>query len=203
MYIKGSPEVMKKLCNSSTYPKDYDQTFKKYTQKGLRVIALGYKYIPDFDMSKIDEIERESIETDDSFTFCGFLIFINRLKPATKQAIQELREGKFHQKLLKFTLNFIGHIEVYMATGDNALTGMCVSQKCGILNSDEYFIGDLYDNGGHKQLVWENEFRENIIGKKKDDVQSNADGEQVVGQEDDISLDATESRIPSSKGDSK
>lgn len=99
MYIKGSPEIIKELWVRSTYPKDYDKTFNKYTKKGLRVIALAYKHLQNFDISKADDIEREDIECDESFTFLGFLIFSNKLKPATKNSIKELNDGKQHFKL--------------------------------------------------------------------------------------------------------
>lgn len=93
MYIKGSPEAIKKLCTENTYPKEYDETFKKYTQKGLRVIGLGYKHLKNFDLSNIDNIQREDVEREGTFVFLGFLIFVNKLKPATKNAIKELKEG--------------------------------------------------------------------------------------------------------------
>ena len=85
-----------------------------------------------------------------------------------------------------------------MATGDNALTGMCVSQKCGILNSEEYFIADLDDRTGKKQIVWDNEFRENIIGKEREpNSQPDVDGQAT---DDEVSLDATETQQTSHLG---
>ena len=83
-----------------------------------------------------------------------------------------------------------------MATGDNALTGMWVSQKWGILNSDEYFIAELHEDNGESEIIWDNEFRENIIGKRRENSNGNNNAE------DEISLDATESRIASSSGNS-
>ena len=102
MYIKGSPEAIQKLWDESTYPRDYEQTFKKYTQKGLRVISLAYKYLPKFDTEQAGDIDRKHYETLKSFVFLGFLIFINKLKPETKDAIKELQEGKFYSKSLQF-----------------------------------------------------------------------------------------------------
>ena len=85
-----------------------------------------------------------------------------------------------------------------MATGDNALTGMWVSQKWGILNSEEYFIAELHDENGEKEIIWDNEFRENIIGKRRE----NSNGQLRNTMDEGISLDATESRIASSSGNS-
>ena len=72
----------------------------KYTQKGLRVISLAYKYLPEFDVKASGDIDRRQYETQKSFVFLGFLIFINKLKPETKDAIKELQEGT-----LKYYLN--------------------------------------------------------------------------------------------------
>lgn len=84
-----------------------------------------------------------------------------------------------------------------MATGDNALTGMCVGQKCGILNSEEYFIADLVEVNNTKQLYWENEFRENIMGKKIE--RGDLPGEpHSENDQDEMSAYMTESRYPSS-----
>lgn len=45
LFVKGSPEKVKELSNPSTVPANFDQVLEDYTQKGYRVIALGYKDI--------------------------------------------------------------------------------------------------------------------------------------------------------------
>lgn len=64
MFVKGSPEMIKHLAVEDTVPKNYDQTLKKYTQKGLRVISLAYKYYKDFDPSTTEQLRREDCEKD-------------------------------------------------------------------------------------------------------------------------------------------
>jgi len=85
-----------------------------------------------------------------------------------------------------------------MATGDNSLTGICVSQKWGIMNSEEYFIGDL--NKAGTDLEWDNEFRTNIVKEKPLGAEDHHDEAEL--NEDKISLDETESLRPSQKGSS-
>ena len=47
MYIKGSPEAIEKFSKSESIPKTYYQTLSEFTSKGMRVLALAYKYLPD------------------------------------------------------------------------------------------------------------------------------------------------------------
>jgi len=92
LFVKGSPEMIEKLSIPETLPRDYKTALKKYTQKGLRVIALAYKYYPDFNPKTTEKLKREDVEH--TLIFLGFLILVNKLKHATKGAIKELREGK-------------------------------------------------------------------------------------------------------------
>ena len=83
----------------------------KYSQHGLRIIALCYKQI---------DIKKEDAETvsrdleDKDFIFLGFIIFANKLKVVTKKTIDQLHEGG---------------VSTLMATGDNALTAVNVAKK--------------------------------------------------------------------------
>ena len=43
--VKGAPET---LCQMYAFvPNDYEETFKFFTRRGSRVLALGYKYLQD------------------------------------------------------------------------------------------------------------------------------------------------------------
>ena len=55
--VKGAPETIKGML--ATVPADYDETFKWFTRRGSRVLALGVK-----------EIETMSI---DRVRYCCFL----------------------------------------------------------------------------------------------------------------------------------
>lgn len=50
---KGAPETIKRMLAS--VPKDYDETFKWYTRRGSRVLALGYK---EMDSMSLDKVRR-------------------------------------------------------------------------------------------------------------------------------------------------
>lgn len=49
--VKGAPETIKKML--SVVPEDYDETFKWYTRRGSRVLALGIK---EMDTLSIDRV---------------------------------------------------------------------------------------------------------------------------------------------------
>jgi cation-transporting P-type ATPase 13A2 len=61
-YVKGSPEMIESLSLKETIPHNYFSVLEKYTEDGLRVLALGYKQIHNIDAKWIDECKREDIE---------------------------------------------------------------------------------------------------------------------------------------------
>lgn len=72
-------------------------------------------------------MERQEAESD--LRFLGLLIFINKLKPETTQAIKDLRDA---------------NIKTIMATGDHGLTAISVAKECKIINADvPVYFGDL------------------------------------------------------------
>ena len=87
---------------------------------------MAYKEIK----KSIDEISRmERQEAERDLKFLGLLIFINKLKPETTQAIKELRDA---------------NIKTIMATGDHGLTAISVAKECKIINADvPVYFGDL------------------------------------------------------------
>ncbi|KAJ2748000.1 hypothetical protein GGI20_000087 [Coemansia sp. BCRC 34301] len=125
-YVKGAPEIMQALCIPTTVPADYDRVLNEYTQHGYRVIALAGKTLlpPWRDAAGLD---RASVEC--GLVFMGFLVFENRLKPATQGVLQELREAR---------------IRLIMCTGDNPLTAVSVAQECSLVVPDvQVFVSRL------------------------------------------------------------
>lgn len=45
VFCKGAPETMLKIMKPDGIPKDYDQTLRKYTSCGFRVLAVASKQI--------------------------------------------------------------------------------------------------------------------------------------------------------------
>ena len=56
VYTKGAPENIRRLCIPESIPSTFHDILKKYTEKGLRVLALAYKDLNDIDYFKITEL---------------------------------------------------------------------------------------------------------------------------------------------------
>lgn len=41
LFVKGSPEKIKELCNLNSLPKEYDEILQQYTENGYRVISMA------------------------------------------------------------------------------------------------------------------------------------------------------------------
>jgi manganese-transporting P-type ATPase len=52
--VKGAPETIKTMLAS--IPEGYDQTYKWYTRRGSRVLALGYKRLPALTHDKVNDL---------------------------------------------------------------------------------------------------------------------------------------------------
>lgn len=51
MAVKGAPETIKSML--ATVPDFYDDTYKWYTRRGSRVLALGYKETESMSQDKV------------------------------------------------------------------------------------------------------------------------------------------------------
>ncbi|KZT35044.1 cation-transporting ATPase [Sistotremastrum suecicum HHB10207 ss-3] len=133
--VKGAPETIKTML--STVPDRYDETFKWYTRRGSRVLALGYKEMDLLSTDKINKITREQAESH--LTFAGFLIFHCPLKADAIETLKMLADSS-HRCI--------------MITGDNPLTAVHVAKDVEIVDR-EALILDLKENPKNPQdLAW-------------------------------------------------
>jgi cation-transporting ATPase 13A1 len=136
--VKGAPETIQTMLVST--PPDYEETFKYFTRKGSRVLALGYKYLSHdsgLGQNRINGLKREEVECD--LTFAGFLVLQCPLKDDAKKAIRMLNESSHR---------------VVMITGDNPLTAVHVAREVEIVDRDVLILdAPEHDTSGEK-LVW-------------------------------------------------
>ena len=138
IFAKGSPEKIKELSLPESIPANFHDVLTSYTQNGLRVLGMACKILPDMSYEKLQSKTRDFFEND--LVFCGFLIMENMLKPETKGVIDELNDCGFKS---------------VMITGDNALTGISVARKCGIVNgTSRVFLGDI-DEDNADVINWQ------------------------------------------------
>ncbi|KAF8249427.1 P-type ATPase-like protein [Wilcoxina mikolae CBS 423.85] len=141
IYVKGAPECMREICNSLSFPPDYEKILEQYTRSGYRVIACATKHIPNLTWIKAQKMKRENAES--GLDFSGFIIFENKLKDSTTPVIEELRRAA---------------IRTVMCTGDNILTAISVAQKCKLVEDCLVFVPHFLEGQSrspHARIRWE------------------------------------------------
>ncbi|KAI8975231.1 endoplasmic reticulum Ca-transporting P-type ATPase [Mycotypha africana] len=120
--VKGAPEVLKLMYKE--VPDNYVDTYRHFTRKGSRVLALGYKILDQhLNASQINDLPRESVECD--LTFAGFIVFSCPLKEDAVAALKELNESSHR---------------CVMITGDNPLTACAVAREVAIVERDVLIV---------------------------------------------------------------
>ncbi|PHH56125.1 Manganese-transporting ATPase 13A1 [Ceratocystis fimbriata CBS 114723] len=136
--VKGAPETIQKFLTE--VPENYEETFKYFTRRGSRVLALAYKQLSvndEYGSGKINDLKREQVECD--LTFAGFLVLHCPLKEDALEAVRSLNESSHR---------------VVMITGDNPLTAVHVAREVEIVDRPTLILDAPEDNHGDKILVW-------------------------------------------------
>ncbi|KDQ55430.1 hypothetical protein JAAARDRAFT_208707 [Jaapia argillacea MUCL 33604] len=133
--VKGAPETIKTML--AHIPAGYDETYKWFTRRGSRVLALGIKEMEQLSGDKINKLHRDHVES--GLTFAGFLIFHCPLKEDAVETLKMLSDSS-HRCI--------------MITGDNPLTAVHVARDVEIVDRDVMIL-DLRENPVHEaDLVW-------------------------------------------------
>eukprot|EP01125_Pyxidicula_operculata_P022675 TRINITY_DN9495_c0_g1_i1.p1 TRINITY_DN9495_c0_g1~~TRINITY_DN9495_c0_g1_i1.p1 ORF type:complete len:1230 (-),score=257.90 TRINITY_DN9495_c0_g1_i1:74-3253(-) len=130
---KGSPEMIKGACDSSTLPKTYQAQNQKHSRNGCYVLAIASGKVPSsVNLKDTTHLTREEIEKD--LTFRGLILLRNELKPDTTEAIRQLKRGNIRSLII---------------TGDNIFTAFYIAKKCGLVSRNKRcFIGDVNSKSG-------------------------------------------------------
>ncbi|MCJ1260209.1 hypothetical protein MMC22_000068 [Lobaria immixta] len=139
IYVKGAPECMKEICHPDSY---YDEVLGFYTHRGFRVIACATKHVKTLNKARVQAMSRSDAES--GLEFVGFIIFENKLKPASAAVINELNEAG---------------IRKVMCTGDNILTAISVARECQLINRTAHcFVPQFYEDNARNskaRLKWQ------------------------------------------------
>jgi cation-transporting ATPase 13A3/4/5 len=138
IYLKGSFERVKYLSAPESIPDQYDEEAAKYAQEGCYVLAMSHRDLgvlgEDITMEQVKTMTRDELEQD--CQFAGFILFRNKLKHDTTDAIAQLKGGD---------------TRVVMITGDTALTGIFIARECGMISSSQrVLLGDFVSGN----MVW-------------------------------------------------
>ncbi|KAF3915613.1 hypothetical protein ABW21_db0208102 [Orbilia brochopaga] len=121
-------------------PPDYEATFKYYTRRGSRVLALGYKYLStdgELGSNRVNNLTREDVESE--LIFAGFLVLHTPLKDDAKKTVRMLNESSHR---------------VIMITGDNPLTAVHVAKEVEIVDRECYILDAPEDENSPHELIW-------------------------------------------------
>jgi len=128
VFTKGAPEKVVQLCRPESLPDNVQNTIRKFTKHGYRVLAFGYKKV---DGSNLEVPTAHQTRLRDHFeselTFQGIALFKNNLKEQTKPTILNLKRADFR---------------VGMITGDNINTAISIAKNCRIVevSREEVFL---------------------------------------------------------------
>lgn len=133
--VKGAPETIKGML--SHVPPYYDETYKWFTRKGSRVLALAAKDMEVMTIDRINKLPREQVESH--LNFCGFLVFHCPLKADAVEILKMLADSSHR---------------CVMITGDNPLTALHVARAVEIVDREPLIL-DLKENPAHDgDLIW-------------------------------------------------
>ncbi|KHJ33104.1 putative cation-transporting atpase 4 [Erysiphe necator] len=136
--VKGAPETIMKMLIK--IPTNYEETYKHFTRKGSRVLALAFKFLAtdsELSIGKINELKREEAESE--LHFAGFLVLHCPLKEDAKKSIQMLNESSHR---------------VVMITGDSPLTACHVAYEVDIIDRNVLILDAPDHDGNGEDLVW-------------------------------------------------
>ncbi|KAJ8599753.1 hypothetical protein CTAYLR_003391 [Chrysophaeum taylorii] len=120
--VKGSPEAIKSLLAEGTAPAWYDATYASLAERGMRVLALSYKWLDDENataLRDVSELPRTDVEA--GLLFCGFIAFECRTRADSGIVCKALADSAHR---------------VAMVTGDAPLTALHVARTTHIVSDD-------------------------------------------------------------------
>ena len=130
VFVKGAPECMKQICHAASFPSDYEELLAFYTHRGFRVIACATKTMEGIGPRTLEDMPRHMVESN--LHFIGFIIFENKLKPASAGVIDELN---------------MANIRSIMCTGDNVLTAISVARECALIERTAHCYIPQFETG--------------------------------------------------------
>ncbi|RKP09816.1 hypothetical protein THASP1DRAFT_34310 [Thamnocephalis sphaerospora] len=131
--VKGAPETLQHMYTN--VPSFYEDTYKYFTRRGSRVLALGFKLMES--TGDVNNVMRESVES--GLTFAGFLVFHCPLKEDSKKAVDMLNKSAHR---------------VVMITGDNPLTACHVAKELDIVERNVLILDKDEDDETGETLAW-------------------------------------------------
>ncbi|KAJ2334300.1 hypothetical protein GGI00_001917, partial [Coemansia sp. RSA 2681] len=156
VFVKGSFERLRHMAAPGSVPADYGAVAARWAREGCYVLALAHKNLGA--AKEVARLPREHMESGCSLV--GLLLFRNKLKDDTAQAIAELRAG---------------NTRTVMITGDSALTAVFIARQCGMVGAAVRVVlgdmeGDGDGDGDARRLVWRDTADDSLVADDLGDI---------------------------------
>lgn len=129
IYIKGAPDRL--LDMSDLYGDDWDERISQIAKDGMRLIAAGYKDVPD----DIEKITHEDVQ--EGIQFLGVAGIIDPPREAAITAVKDCHDAG---------------INVKMITGDHKDTAVAIAAQIGIGDGETVLEGRDIDEMSDEEL---------------------------------------------------
>jgi len=137
--VKGSPEAIFSLMKAGAAPEWYEKTYRQMAEKGLRILALAYKWCDgkEPELNTPGAPSREWVESD--LCFAGFLAFGCKTRSDSAIVLRSIKDAD---------------ITLGMLTGDAPLTALHVAKEVSICNHDTVCPCLLLEVAPDKTIQW-------------------------------------------------
>lgn len=130
IFVKGSFEKIQQLSDPASVPKDFDHMTRQFAIDGCYTLGIAHRSLGIVPPETVQILSRDEFEN--GVSYIGLLLFRNNLKKDTKNTIQQLKDG---------------NVRPVMITGDNALTGIYIAKKCGMVETgSNVILGEVPTN---------------------------------------------------------
>jgi magnesium-transporting ATPase (P-type) len=99
LLTKGDPTLVKGVCEGESIPLDFEDTVRKYSNKGFRLMALCAKELPaSMSTTSAKNVLRNQLET--KMTFLGIVLFKKKVNSKSEQLVRELHSEGVQVKMM-------------------------------------------------------------------------------------------------------
>ncbi|KAL4438847.1 hypothetical protein ABPG74_016567 [Tetrahymena malaccensis] len=149
IFVKGSPESIFQKLNDQQDKQQIECQLNKLISQGYRVLAAGYKKVPNNEFQNILKLNRR--DQEQGISLLCFLIFKNSLKKKTQQITNELKNADYNLKIISgdnpFTVFNVARESKVLKQHDKNLL---VIDKCD--KNKEYLTITEISNQGHQNV---------------------------------------------------